>query len=233
MTCRFLSSSSFAQSGVVSIEMNGVKTIGESAFYGCSDLKNVSIGDSLKTIGNSAFINCRNLEKIRLPKTLEIIYDNAFVNCTNLRSITCLAELPPTLSTNAVFVNVNNVIPLYVCNPLLYSLSNKWNYFANIQQSDECDGVGSEDEDEDIDASILNNSSEKLNIYIDDNYLIIKINDLDLISNSNKIGIYNINGSLLNSYVYSNDENILIDISDLASGTYLIQFNGEIFKLMK
>ena len=40
---------------------DGVKSIGDSTFYGCSSLKSIEIPDSVTSIGEGAFYNCENL----------------------------------------------------------------------------------------------------------------------------------------------------------------------------
>lgn len=90
---------------------DGVKTIGESAFYG-SSVKHVVFPDSLKEIGNEAFRGCLNIELIAIPEGAEIIGDMAFYDCWYLR----VAEMPDTLLSigEKAFMNtglVNVVIP--------------------------------------------------------------------------------------------------------------------------
>lgn len=45
----------------------GVTSIGDYAFYGCSKLKNVSLPSTLKSIGDEAFDDCTWLENISIP----------------------------------------------------------------------------------------------------------------------------------------------------------------------
>ena len=44
-----------------------MKSIGDYAFYGCENLKEIVIPDSVKRIGDSAFDDCKNL-KIKAHK---------------------------------------------------------------------------------------------------------------------------------------------------------------------
>ena len=68
---------------------NTVSDIGENAFYGCSNLETVTIeGNSLKTIGGYAFYNCKKLPEISLPNSVTSIGSYAFQNCTNLGTFT-------------------------------------------------------------------------------------------------------------------------------------------------
>ena len=64
-----------------------VKSIGNSAFWGCESLNSIHIPESVKSIGNSAFSNCKSLTSIHLPDSLTTIGWNAFGNCESLTTI--------------------------------------------------------------------------------------------------------------------------------------------------
>ncbi len=49
---------------------DGVTSVGKYAFYGCSELINISLPDSLTEIGFSAFDNCFKLETVNIPANL-------------------------------------------------------------------------------------------------------------------------------------------------------------------
>lgn len=70
----------------VTIE-DGIKTIGNGAFYWCKNLTSVTIPNNLTYIGKSAFSDCTALKTIYLPFYLETIDMAAFSNCTSLESI--------------------------------------------------------------------------------------------------------------------------------------------------
>ena len=65
-----------------------VVSIGEEAFYQCSNLTSVVIPNSVKTIGNMAFRNCSNLTGVVIPNSVKTIGDEAFYGCNSLTSIT-------------------------------------------------------------------------------------------------------------------------------------------------
>lgn len=60
---------------------NGLKTIPEKTFQGCSFLKKLILPSQLKTIEASAFSGCSRLEDVTLPTTLETIGEEAFADC--------------------------------------------------------------------------------------------------------------------------------------------------------
>ena len=63
-----------------------VKTIGEYAFYGCSNIVSVDLGNGVQSIGKSAFV-CASLFTLHMPKSLVSIADYAFDRCNNLKVI--------------------------------------------------------------------------------------------------------------------------------------------------
>lgn len=65
-----------------------VTSIGESAFYNCSDVTHVSLPKSVSTIGRWAFAGCRGLSQMTVPDAVTVIDENVFNGCRGLTSIT-------------------------------------------------------------------------------------------------------------------------------------------------
>lgn len=65
-----------------------LKTIGDSAFYYCSELSSITIPEGVTSIGNSAFYSCSSLTSITIPEGVTSIGDSAFYHCRGLSSIT-------------------------------------------------------------------------------------------------------------------------------------------------
>ena len=66
---------------------NGVKRIGERAFYSCTNLLTVSLPSGIEGIGDSAFWSCSKLTDLVFPDTLLSIGESAFMGCYALKSI--------------------------------------------------------------------------------------------------------------------------------------------------
>ena len=67
---------------------DGVTSIGNTAFQGCTGLAEVEIPASVTSIGNSAFNGCSGLERFGIPDGVKSIGDSAFYNCTTLKFVT-------------------------------------------------------------------------------------------------------------------------------------------------
>lgn len=60
------------------------ESIGDSAFYNCERLYDMSMPVNLKTVGTYAFYKCYSLIKIYIPSTVTTIGRNAFAECVKL-----------------------------------------------------------------------------------------------------------------------------------------------------
>ena len=60
---------------------DGVKVIGNYAFWGCGSLTSIDIPNSVTSIGGRAFLNCEFLKSINIPNNVTRIGDYAFSGC--------------------------------------------------------------------------------------------------------------------------------------------------------
>ena len=83
----------FDSSNIKSVTVgNSVTSIGSSAFSGCTSLTNITIPNSVTSIGSSAFSGCTGLTNITIPNSVTSIGSSAFGNCTGLTKINWNAE---------------------------------------------------------------------------------------------------------------------------------------------
>ena len=74
---------------------NSVRTIGDSAFWGCDSLTSINIPNSVTTIGAGAFKDCVSLTSINIPNSVTTIGKGAFWGCVSLTSI----NIPNSVTT--------------------------------------------------------------------------------------------------------------------------------------
>ena len=65
-----------------------VTSIGENAFYGCTRLTAVTLPDGLESIGSYTFYGCSRLAAIEIPSSVTSIGAGAFDSCSSLAAVT-------------------------------------------------------------------------------------------------------------------------------------------------
>lgn len=70
------------------IVKNGVTSIGEFAFYNCTNATSITIPYSVTIINGYAFRSCESITRISIPDSVTSIGNEAFEYCKNLTSIT-------------------------------------------------------------------------------------------------------------------------------------------------
>lgn len=74
---------------IKTVEMSdGVTTVGDWAFYDCSNLTSINIPNSVKSLGKMGFYNCVRLASIDIPNSVTSIGKETFRNCPSLSTIT-------------------------------------------------------------------------------------------------------------------------------------------------
>ncbi|MCD7886863.1 MAG: leucine-rich repeat domain-containing protein, partial [Clostridiales bacterium] len=61
---------------------DGVTSIGNYAFYYCTEITDVTIGNTITSIGRSAFYNCKSLRAVTIPDSVISIGYEAFTFCS-------------------------------------------------------------------------------------------------------------------------------------------------------
>ena len=127
--------SPFKDSGIKTVTIeDGITSIGDCAFYGCSGLTELTLPNSVTSIGDRAFAYCSGLTELTLPDSVSSIGDGAFICCSDLSKITSLAEIPPVCGSG-VFDGVNKtncklIVP--IVSVIAYKQAEVWNEFSNI-----------------------------------------------------------------------------------------------------
>ena len=112
----------------------GVTSIGESAFSGCTSLASISLPEGVTSIGESAFSGCTSLASISLPEGVTSIGGSAFLGCTSLTNVICRAEEVPYASKGAFLRKSIGKAKLYVPASSIeaYKAADQWKGFGTI-----------------------------------------------------------------------------------------------------
>ena len=79
---------------------SGVTSLGEYAFYGCSNLALTSLPSGITSVGDHAFYQCSRLALTSLPSGVTNIGAYAFQRCASITSISCAGAIT-SLGSNA------------------------------------------------------------------------------------------------------------------------------------
>ena len=90
------------------VKLSGVNTIESGAFYGCDELVNLEMSDTLTTIEGSAFCSCTSLKTFIFSDSVTTIADGSFTDCTGLESVT-IGKGCTSVTASAFTRNVNLV----------------------------------------------------------------------------------------------------------------------------
>ena len=113
-------------------------TIGEYAFYGHSELKEIKLPENLKIIEACAFMST-GISTITIPEPVDSIGTSAFRNCPNLTTFKVMSKEPIRINEYVFFgctdeVNTFNNATLYVPKgtKVKYQEADVWKNFKNI-----------------------------------------------------------------------------------------------------
>ncbi len=210
--------------GLTSVRITSYNTtIGQWAFYGCSNLTNVycvdvekiesrafakcttlsqlNLGNSLTSIGDCAFGSCTSLEQILLPNSLTNIGYEAFENCTALNYINIEHTTPPNFGQSSC-LQLTATLHVPCGSEDAYRSHSYWGQFAYIES--DCDGIDGVDA---LDAKIYSSGRQ---IVVEG-------------AEQNTVTLFDINGRALAT---KQDYGTAIRFDVPASGTYMIKIGN-------
>ena len=77
----------YVPTSLKNVIITSAREVGWKAFYNCSNLKSITLPDSVTAIGSYAFYNCIGLTSVEIPDSVTSIGDCAFTGCSGLTSV--------------------------------------------------------------------------------------------------------------------------------------------------
>ena len=118
--------------GLTSVNFNATNCVSMGSgsypvFYFCDNLVTLNIGANVTRIPNYAFRKCQSLTSVSIPDSVTYIGSYAFAVCSELDTVYMHPSTPPTLGSNAFYVNATNrVFILYDCTFNDYFNAGSW-----------------------------------------------------------------------------------------------------------
>ena len=120
-------------SGLTSVTIgNSVTSIGNSAFRDCSGLTSITIPDSVTSVLNYAFQDCSSLTSVTIGNSVTLIGDSAFYNCSSLTSVTFENPKGWWYSSSGMATSSTSIASSDLSNPSIaatYLRSTYWDYY--------------------------------------------------------------------------------------------------------
>ncbi len=110
-----------------------VTSVGQYAFYNCSNLNSVVLSPQLITIGNYSFYICRGLTVINIPSPVTTIGSYAFYYCTGLTGLTIPASV--TTIGSYAFAGCNILTSITAKGTIPVNLTNSYEVFNGINKT--------------------------------------------------------------------------------------------------
>jgi len=117
---------------ITTVDLTGVGSIRNCAFYDCTSLTSVTMPSSVTRLGDFAFFGCTSLTSVTISSGVTSLGDYAFAGCSNLTTMTMQPTTPPTLGYVALPA-LSNISAIYVPSASLsaYQSASGWSNYAS------------------------------------------------------------------------------------------------------
>ena len=86
----------------MALNITGKGALSENYTYG-TFIESLTIGNEVTTIGEDAFYKCTNLKNVIIGSAVKVLEKRAFYNCSSIETITCYSMRPPTVNQDALY----------------------------------------------------------------------------------------------------------------------------------
>ena len=81
----------------MALNITGEGALSENYTYG-TFIESLTIGNEVTSIGQSAFSGCNNLKNVIIGSSVKVLEYGAFAGCSSVETITCYSQRPPTVN---------------------------------------------------------------------------------------------------------------------------------------
>jgi hypothetical protein len=86
----------------MALDVTGEGALSENYTYG-TFIEALTIGNEVTSIGQSAFSGFTNLKNVILGSSVKVLESGAFYGCSSIETITCYSQRPPTVNGDALY----------------------------------------------------------------------------------------------------------------------------------
>jgi len=86
----------------MALNITGKGALSENYTYG-TFIESLTIGNEVTTIGEEAFYKCTNLKNVIIGSAVKVLEESAFYRCSAIETITCYSMRPPTVNQDALY----------------------------------------------------------------------------------------------------------------------------------
>lgn len=87
VSCQTIGEGAFQNSNITQIETSKIRTIGKSAFSGCSAITEVVLSDDIRAVEANTFKDCSALKQVSFGRNVDTVASGAFSGTTNLAAM--------------------------------------------------------------------------------------------------------------------------------------------------
>ena len=113
----------------MALNITGKGALSENYTYG-TFIESLTIGNEVSTIGQSAFYGCNNLKNVIIGSSVKVLEEGAFYGCSATETITCYGQRPPTVNQNALYgLDYSTIVYVPADYLETYKMHNAWGLY--------------------------------------------------------------------------------------------------------
>jgi hypothetical protein len=113
----------------MALNITGKGALSENYTYG-TFIESLTIGNEVSTIGQSAFYGCNNLKNVIIGSSVKVLEEGAFYGCSATETITCYSQRPPTVNQYALYgVNYSTIVYVPADYLETYKMHDAWGLY--------------------------------------------------------------------------------------------------------